>query len=64
MQDDIGLPKPTASPPEPRTRRAILGLLALLPAAPLLAACGNGVQPGSGAEAIRRSREQSPPSGR
>lgn len=62
MQDDIGLaPKRSAILPQPRTRRGVLGLLALLPA---LMACAGEVQPGSGTEAIRRSREQSPPSGR
>jgi len=47
----------------PRGRRGALGLLALLLAAPVLAACKD-VAPGSGVETIRQSRERSPPSGR
>jgi hypothetical protein len=45
------------------SRRAAVGLLALLLLAPLLAACKE-VKPGSGVETIREQREANPHRGR
>ena len=61
MHDEAPRSPDTEMPP--RGRRAALRVLALALALPALAACKE-VQPGSGVQTIRRSRERSPPGGR